>query len=177
LKIIDHTKEYLGQDYINFINALIGYVPESDLTNIGTINIYDKCPKHYPVIAQGAYWPPDNKGKGAVDIYLDQCFGHMLTFNNKSKINSKIADSLFVTLFGKKHLAHTIFHEIRHLVYEQTGQRVKKKESEKFAEEYALNLYYKAYPSQRNWSSLTNKIYKTIYSSRIQHDENKRKKL
>ena len=101
----------------------------------------------------------------------------MLTFNNKSKINSKIADSLFVTLFGKNHLAHTLFHEIGHLVYEQTGQRVKKKESEKFAEEYAQNLYYKAYPSQRNWYSLTNTIYKKIYSSRIQHDENNRKKL
>ena len=177
MKIIDYTKEYSGQNYIKFINALIGYVPESDLTNIGTINIYDKCPNHYPVIAQGAYWPPDINGKGAVDIYLDQCFGHMLTFNNKSGVYSKISDLLFVSLFGKKHLAHTMFHEIGHLVYEHTVQRVNKKESEKFAEEYALNLYYKAYPIQKDWYTLTNTIYKKLYSNRIQHDENERKKL
>lgn len=177
MKIIDHTEEYSGQEYIKFINALIGYVPDSDLNNVGTINIYDQCPKHYPVVAQGAYWPPDKNEKGAVDIYLDQCFGHMLTYKNKSRVISIIADSLFVSLFGKKHLADTLFHEIGHLVYEQKVKKVKKKESEQFAAEYALNLYYKAYPLQKNWYSLTNTFYKKIYSCRIQHDENKRIKL
>lgn len=176
MKIIDHTKEYIGKKYIKFINALIGYVPDSDLNHVESINIYDKCPTHYPVMAQGAYWPPNENEKGAVDIYLDQCFGHMLTYNKNHSVISKIADSIFISLFGKKHLADTLFHEIGHLVYDHKDRKAEKKLSEKFAEEYALNLYQKVYPSQKKWYSLTNEIYKILYSNRIEHDDNKRNK-
>lgn len=151
-------------------------MPDSDIRNVGSINIYDKCPKHYPVVAQGAYWSKSENKKGSIDIYLDQCFGHMLTYNNKSRFTSKIADFIFVSLFGRKHLADTLFHEIGHLVYDQKARKVKKKESEQFAEEYALNLYYQANPLQKDWYSLANTIYKFLYTSRIKHDDSKKTK-
>ncbi|RWX51563.1 hypothetical protein VU01_11167 [Candidatus Electrothrix marina] len=98
----------------------------------------------------------------------------MLSYNNKADLVTKINDSIFVSFFGKKHLTDTLFHEIGHLVYEKKSHKVKKNESETFAEEYALNLYYKAYPLQKHLGNLTNIIYKSLYSSRIEHDNQKR---
>ncbi len=177
MKIIDHTTEYDGQKYKKLIENLICHVQKSDLENVITINIYDHCPSHYPLIAQGAYWIHDSKDNGAIDLYLDQCFGHMLSYHQARGLIQKVSDRIFVFLFGNKHLTDTLFHEIGHLVYEKRVKRVNQTKSEKFAVEYATRHFNKVYRSLNKHYDLVNGIYHFLYKKRIQHDNNKRKKL
>ncbi len=177
MNIIDHTTEYNGQKYKGLIEKLIGHVQKRDLENVKTINIFDHCPSHYPVIAQGAYWIRNSKDNGAIDIYLDQCFGHMLSYHNESGITQKVSDRIFVLLFGQKHLTDTLFHEIGHLVYEKRVKKVNQTESEKFAVNYATEHFNKVYKKLNKHYSLVNGVYHILYKKRIQHDNKKRKKL
>ena len=168
MNIIDHTQRYDGQKLRKYLLEAIQYVPENDLNNIGIINIYDSCPTNYPVIAQGAFWPATFDKTGAIDIFLDQVFGHMLTYQKNEGFLKTVTNEIFIRTFGKLHLADTLFHEIGHHVYEYSKNN--KKKSEQFADNYALKIYSKMHPIISRRYQFFNSIYHLLYSSRLEHD-------
>ncbi len=179
MKIIDYTEKYKGSKYSNYLSRAIDYIPPKDLLRIGKLNVYDSCPDHYPVIAQGSHYSRSRKEKGDIDIYLDQAFGHLLTYNKPKGILSKISDSIYIHTFGKLNIIHTLFHEVGHQVFENQKKRKTKgtkNQSEKFAENYANELYSKMYPLLSSWYHFFNSIYHLIYSNRIEHDNKMRAK-
>lgn len=149
MKVVDHTKKYNGQAYIKYINTALTALPTEDTARIGTINLHDSCPKEAPVIAKGGHYPATASKEGAVDIYLDQCFGHMLSYHSHKNLITKQSDKLFILTFGKLHLIHTLFHEIGHQMFEDQRRHneISKKKKEAFADEYA-NQYYPKFSVQ-----------------------------
>lgn len=186
MKIVDCTKEYNGKKYIKYLRNALSHIPEGNLKNIGEIIIHDRCPCDYPVIAQGGYHPATSKKKGVVELYLDQSFGHLLTYNQPKGIITKFFDSIFIHSFGKLHLIHTVFHEIGHQVFEDQNKKksakLKKKgkrkqiESEKLAENHADELFGIANPSLQKYYPIANSVYRFFYSRRRNHDNKMREK-
>ncbi len=178
MELIDLTKSYNGKKYLKYLTQAINNIPFEDLKNIDRLNLYDCCPKNYPIIVQGGHYPATPKKKGAIDIYLDQNFGHLLSYNYPKGLITKLFDLVFIHTFGKLHLIHTVFHEVGHQVFEdqkkKKGKRAEK-QSEKFAEEYASNLYRKMYPSLQKRYQLFNSIYHSLFTLRIDHDNKMRR--
>jgi hypothetical protein len=178
VNIFDFTQAFNGKAFHRYIKRALSYVPGEHLQQIESINIYDDCPSHFPVIAQGSHYPSTSKG-ARIDLYLNQCFGHMVSFHKKRNSITDFFDRIFAHTFGKLFLIHTLYHEIGHHVFHVTSACESKgvnDTEEKYAEEYADNIYGNAYPMAQRYYDVLNRIYHLIYRHRIAKDNEIRSK-
>ena len=173
LKILFHTHKYKGKKFKKYIDQAIKFTPASDIKNIVIINIYDECPSRLPVLAKGSFYPATKQNLAVIDIYLDQNLGHMLSYHKKQNILTTILDKKFIITSGKYFIIDTILHEIGHNVFNHSNRgkiNNKSKQSETFANKYSNNIFCKMFPYRSYWYIIVNKIYRVIYTKRIEHD-------
>jgi hypothetical protein len=173
VNIVDYTHAFDVKFFRKYIEEALTAAPEEHLKAVENINIYDECPSNAPVVAMGGYYPPETKKGAALDIYLDQNFGHLLSDSPKRKL-SRFFDALFIRSFGKYFMIHTILHELGHHVYQMTVTPESKDDneaSEKYAEEYANEIYNKKYRLQHKYYQLFNGLYHLLYWRRIIKDD------
>lgn len=180
VNVTDYTQIYNFDYYLRYIQKALTYVPIEHLQYVENINIYDNCPSNFPIIASGGYYPPTQKNGATLDIYLNQTFGHMLSFHKKRNSITNFLDGIFVYTFGHCFMINTIFHELGHHIYYMSSTSEDKNNgtaSEQYANEYSINLYNKIHPLAKKYYWLSNKLYHIIYWRRIRHDTNQRKSV
>jgi hypothetical protein len=123
VNMISCTYAYDFEFFRVYIEEAIDHAPEEHLKAVENINIYDECPVNFPISASGGYYAATSERGADLDIYLNQCLGHMLTPGTplKSKFG-RFLDALFIRSFGKLFITHTILHELGHHVYDISGK-------------------------------------------------------
>ena len=170
MKIVYHTKHYPGEIFGKYIEKAISSVPEKDLKGIVSLNVYDSCRSHFPVSAKGGHYPATKNMGAVIDLYLDENLGHMKSYHSESSFITRLSDIIYIKLFGKKFIIHTLLHEIGHSVDSTVNKRKNNKREESFADDYANEILNKIYPLNSIFYSAINNIYRTVYKQRIEHD-------
>jgi hypothetical protein len=179
VNIVAYTVAFNGEFFKKYIEYALTQAPEGDLKNVTSVNIYDECPSYFPLIAMGGHYPATSEKGAELDIYLDQNLAHLLTDSPKGKVSSWF-DGLFIKIYGRKFIVHTVLHELGHHVYDMNATpetKDDKEASEKYAEDYANAIYNKIYPRQRKYYALLNGIYHLLCWRRIQKDNDIRKRF
>jgi hypothetical protein len=169
VNIVDYTQAFNIGFFLNYIEEGLSASPEEHLQSVANINIYDECPSYAPAIAMGGYYPSQGIKGAALDIYLDQNLGHLLSDSPRGKL-TRFFDGIFIRMFGKYFIIHMILHELGHHVFEITatvGTKDDNEASEKYAGEYANEIYNKKYPLQHKYYGFISSLYHLLYWRRI----------
>ena len=173
VNIIDYTHAFNLAAYLRYIEKALSYVQHVQLKGVENINIYDKSPENFPIVARGGYCAPTLEKGADLNIYLDQNLGHMLSLHKKRNKFTDVLDGIFVHTFGKLFIVDTLFHELGHHIYNATSTEIAKtddKASEEYANEYAIEMYGKMYPLAQRHYGIINGLYHLIYWRRILKD-------
>jgi hypothetical protein len=173
LKIVYQTQYYRKEQFQGYINKAVSNTPEKDIKGIHRINIYDSTPKHFPNPAKGGYYPASKTNGAVIDLYLDENLGHMLTFHKNKNFITKFFDQIFIKLFGKIFIIHTLLHEFGHFVHDINAKKKNKRSKssqETFADNYAYTILNKIYPFYGEYQLAINRVYRYVYMERINHD-------
>jgi hypothetical protein len=138
LKIIITEEGKFELDRLKFdikssIDNIMKYIPDKDVVGVSHIIISEVPPKKKNIgnKARASYTQKHKMHPARIEIYLKNLFAHI-----------KNAESFGMMLpIQESWLAQVIYHEIGHHVRLTRTHRIKKKESEKFADSYSDNIY------------------------------------
>ncbi len=170
MKIVYNTEHYKRTDFEKYIVNALSFVPEKDLKGIANLNVYDSCPSHYPISAKGGFYPATKNRGAVIELYIDENLGHMMSYHSAFGYLTKLSDTIFVKLFGKKFIVHTLLHEIGHAVDNKVKKRKNKRREERYADDYANAIYRKIFSLSGVFYNTFNNFYRIVYRKRIEHD-------
>ena len=133
-------------NFERIVVELLKVVPNEHLLGLGSISIIDKFTLKKDKGAWGIYRPKYGLGKARIEIAVEYLYNFKKTYMLR-----------YFPVPGKVYLAGVLFHEIGHH-YKNFTHGVSEKDDEKFAEQYANEMFLKAF----YYFPLFKKPYKSI---------------